>query len=107
MRIESLTVKCLRSGRQYSNDTTEIRVVLEGGDDWTEIEPRLRDQAVGLIDEHWRRVEDKEREKRAQEQLRRNEWVKQFMAEHPGDSPCPACDWEECAGCPRNDGIPF
>lgn len=53
MRIESLMVRVLRQGEQYTNDQTELRVAIEEGDDWEEIERRLRIRAVALIKEHW------------------------------------------------------
>jgi hypothetical protein len=53
MKVETLTVKLLRSGERYNNDSTEIRVSLEDGDDWTSIERELRQKAEALIEAHW------------------------------------------------------
>lgn len=47
-------VRVLRQGEQYTNDQTELRVTIEEGDDWEEIERRLRSRAVHLIEEYWK-----------------------------------------------------
>jgi hypothetical protein len=107
MKIEILTVKLLRSGLRYSNDSTELVVVLEEGDDWKEIEPKLRLEAVELIEAHWKRRAELEleetRRRRELELKERNERAARMRAE--GESPCDACDhYHDCKDCPAYEG---
>lgn len=116
MRIESITVKLLRSGESYTNDSTEIRVALEDGDDWIAIERALRWEAVNLIEEHWRERREAEEAaelKRAAARAaheagiiaQRDKYLEDVEAEKRDCSKCPAFAEELCGPCPND--IPF
>lgn len=129
MRIESVTVKLLRSGRQYSNDTIELRAQLEEGEDWQAVENELRHEGAAAIRRHWREVEQKEREEEHAEEMRqtaiRDANARARLADpEQARRPCLCCSprrWPHgCDGCPAEeirkaankanegaDGVPF
>jgi hypothetical protein len=130
VRIESVTVKLLRSGRQYSNDTIELRAQLDEGEDWQAVENELRHEGAAAIRRHWREVEAREREEERAEEMarvaRRDELTKAWLGNREkGGHPCPPyCSpryWPHgCDSCPaeserkarqaapaENNDIPF
>lgn len=126
MKIENLTVKMLRSGPpgSYANDSLDINVSLEDGENWHEIEREIRIQAEKQIKDHWEFIEaekksarDKARAKEKEEmaiQLKaRGEWLDSLGDTEDKNVCTELCPrhrdniwcWP-CANCPF-DGIPF
>lgn len=117
MRIETITVKVLRSSRQYANDELSFTVALDDkDDDWTTIERELRHKAVDAIERHWVEREEEERldyekaeaEARAKQVAARDEWLKEDWESNDAEEPCETCPFlnsacEVCEGCPHED----
>lgn len=112
MRIESVTVKLLRSGREFSNDTIELRVGLEEGEDWEAVENQLRHDGAAAIRRHWREVVQREREEEHAEEMRqtaiRDASARARLADpEQAARPCLYCTprrWPYgCDGCPAEE----
>jgi hypothetical protein len=113
VKVETLRIKVLRSEpNTYANDEIEISVTLDDGDDWKELEPALRNEAVALIEKHWveKRAREAAEEAAAREahfkqrEAARNEWLGEEWESNDGEPPCNDCSFSDtCSTCEHLD----
>jgi hypothetical protein len=115
MRIETMTVKLLRSAGEgrFANDTTELRVSLDEDDDWEAIELELRKRASANIARYWSELLQAEEDERQRSLQKRRDLRDEYLASLPegAENQCDECPEENgyqmCDGCEFNGPGPY